>query len=570
MLDRQPNPHALPGARARSKMAGSGNAAKALGAHHGELSSLKSCFALFQHSLDRECLVAVGVPSAQALDRAQAQDTSSTQGSMRWLWVVAIAVIAFLFRLVPVLRGGGVFGIGNYYDDGVYYASAVGLVHGQLPYQDFLLLHPPGITLLLTPFAAMAQVIGDSYGFAFARLAWMLLGAVNAVLIWKILRPVGPVAALFGGFGYAVLYPAVYVEKSTLLEGPATTALLIVMVLLEPVAQAGSMPRSRAIAAGALLGLAITIKIWGVLTLLIVLGWLLFVRRARVALQVMIASAFSVTIICLPFFVGAPTAMWNQIVRDQFTRPRDTGVTILDRLQGLAALDIVDRSLPAAISVAAVAALLCAAALAWKYPEAQLAVLLMIVLGPFLLLTPLFFPQYPAVTAPAVAITVGAAIGRLTGLVRAGRMRVAIIVSFAGALLVYASGYATVTFNRPFPDHFKGFTTVTPGCVTADDQTALVLTDSLSRNLKRGCRFIADLGGHSHDFAAASGRDPTRTRNRAFQRFALEYLSSGSVTIFIRYRDGRGFNARTNAVVDRWPLLARWDKYEVRQPIELG
>jgi alpha-1,2-mannosyltransferase len=503
------------------------------------------------------------MPQPQTLDRDRL-------ANRQWLWALAVAAIALLFRLIPVLRDGGLFGVGNYYDDGVYYAAATGLVHGRLPYQDFLLLHPPGMTLLLTPFAAVAQLIGDSYGFAVARLAWMLLGAANAVLIWKILRPIGPVAALFGGLGYAVLYPAVYVEKSTLLEGPATTALLVAMVLLQPVAQASSMPRSRAFAAGALLGLAITIKIWGVLTLLIVLGWLLLVRRLRVALQVMIASAVSVTIICLPFFVAAPTAMWNQIVRDQFARPRLAGITILDRLQGWAGLDIVDRSLPAAITVAAVAVLLCAAALAWKYPEAQLAVLLMIVQGAFLLLTPLFFPQFPALTAPAVAITVGAAISRLTGLVRAGPMRIAVIGAFAGALLVYASGYALVTFNRPFPDHFKAFTASTPGCVTADDQTALVLTDSLSRNLKRGCRFIADLGGHSHDFAAASGRDTTRTRNRAFQRFALQYVSSGSVTILIRYRDGRGFHARTNAVVDQWPLLAHWDTYEVRQPIELG
>ena len=512
----------------------------------------------------------MGAPPARTLDRALTQGTGSTEGSLQWLWVVAIAVIAFLFRLVPVLRGGGMFGIGNYYDDGVYYASATGLVHGRLPYQDFLLLHPPGIMLLLTPFTTMAQVIGDSYGFAVARLAWMLLGAANAVLIWKILRSIGPVAALFGGLGYAVLYPAVYVEKSTLLEGPATTALLIAMVLLEPAARAGSMPRSRAFAAGALLGLAITIKIWGVVTLLIVAGWLLLVRRFRVALQVMIASAISVTIICLPFFVAAPGAMWNQIVRDQFARDRRTGVTIFDRFQGWAGLDIVDRSLPAAVTLAAVAALLGAAALAWKYREARLAVLLMLLQGAFLLMTPVFFPQFPAFSAPAVAITVGAAIDRLTALARAVPMRIAIIGSFTGALLIYTSGYATVTFNRPFPHHFKAFTTVTPGCVTADDQTALVLTDSLSRNLKRGCRFIADLGGHSHDFAATSGRDTTRTGNRAFQRFALEYISSGSVTILIRYRGGRGFHARTNAVIDQWPLLGRWDKYEVRQPIGLG
>ncbi|HET9303993.1 MAG TPA: glycosyltransferase 87 family protein [Propionibacteriaceae bacterium] len=502
----------------------------------------------------------MGISPAQANDRPLSQ---------HWIWAIAIAAIAFLIRLVPVLRGGGLFGIGNY-DDGVYYAAATALIHGLLPYQDFLFLHPPGSTLLLAPFGAVAQLIGDSYGFAVARLGWMLLGAANAVLIWRILRPIGGVAALFGGFGYAVLYPAAYAEKSTLLEGPATTALLIAMVLLEPVTHAGSLTRGRAFAAGALLGLATTIKIWGALTLLIVLGWLLLERRFRAALHVMIASAVSVTIICLPFFVAAPTAMWNQIVRDQFFRRRRVGITIFDRLQESAGLGLIERSLPGVVVVAAVTALLCAAALAWTYREARLAVLLLIVNGTFLLITPVWFLHFAAYTAAPLALTVGAAIDRLTVMVRAGPARLAIISAFAVALLVYTSGWATVSFNRRFPEQFKAFTASTPGCVTSDDQTTLVVTDSLSRNLKRGCRFIADLGGHSHDLSAASGRSVTRNRNQAFQRFALSYLRSGSVTILIRYRDGRGFNARTTAVLDQWPLLARSGGYQVRQPLELG
>ena len=44
------------------------------------------------------------------------------------------------------------YGLGNY-DDGVYYSAATALVHGQLPYRDFLLLQPPGIAVLLAPFA---------------------------------------------------------------------------------------------------------------------------------------------------------------------------------------------------------------------------------------------------------------------------------------------------------------------------------------------------------------------------------------------------------------------------------
>jgi len=134
----------------------------------------------------------VGIPQAQ-IDKPF--DKLSAHPNRHWLWAIALAAIAFAFRLIPVLRGGGLFGFGNY-DDGVYYAAATGLVHGRLPYLDFLLLHPPGMPLLLTPFALGAQLASDSYGFAAARLAWMLLGALNAVLIWRILRPIGLVAAL--------------------------------------------------------------------------------------------------------------------------------------------------------------------------------------------------------------------------------------------------------------------------------------------------------------------------------------------------------------------------------------
>ena len=148
----------------------------------------------------------------------------------------------------------------------------------------------------------------------------MLLGAANAVLIWKILRPIGLVAAVFGGFGYAVFYPAVYSDKSTLLESPATTALTDRHPAATATHPHDSLPQGTALIAGALLGLAMTIKIWGALTLLIVLGWLLLLRRYGVALRVLIASAATTTVICLPFFVAAPAAMWNQVVRNQLFR----------------------------------------------------------------------------------------------------------------------------------------------------------------------------------------------------------------------------------------------------------
>jgi alpha-1,2-mannosyltransferase len=502
----------------------------------------------------------VGIPGAQGV----APDRSPSRA---WLWAIAVAVAAFLFRLVPVLRGGGLVGMGNY-DDGVYYASATGLVHGLLPYRDFLLLHPPAMPLLLAPFALVAQLTSDSYGFAAARLGWMLLGAANAVLIWKILRPIGLVAAATGGFGYAVFQPAVYSDKSTLLEGPATTALLIAILLLQPLARSDSLPHGRALVAGALLGLSMTIKIWGVVTLLIVLGWLLLLRRYRVALRVLIASAVATTVICLPFFAAAPTAMWHQVVRDQLTRDA-RAVPTLDRLDRIVGLDIFSRSYPPAITVAAVVVLLGCAALAWSYREARLPVLLMLGQGLYLLIIPMWFPHFAGFTAAPVALTAGAAMGRLIALVRARPAEIAVGVVATAALFVYATGWAGVTYNRRLPDQFRALAIAGPGCITADDPTALVATDTLSRNLSRGCPLIADFGGHSHDMAAAAGAHVPRNDNQAFQRFALDHLRSGSVTILIRYSGGRGFNKQTTALLEQWPLLARSGRYQVRQPVAL-
>ena len=86
--------------------------------------------AQFHHSSRREWLMR-GHPPAQ---NYKPFDKLSAHPNWHWFWAIALAAIAFAFRLVPVLRGGGLFGLGNY-DDGVYYAAATGLVHGRLPYR---------------------------------------------------------------------------------------------------------------------------------------------------------------------------------------------------------------------------------------------------------------------------------------------------------------------------------------------------------------------------------------------------------------------------------------------------
>jgi hypothetical protein len=220
--------------------------------------------------------------------------------------------------------------------------------------------------------------------------------------------------------------------------------------------------------------------------------------------------------------------------------------------------------------VAAVAALLFCAALAWSYREARLPVLLTLAQGTFLLITPTWFPHFAGFTAAPVTLVIGAAIGRLIDLVRSRPAQIVVSLVLAGALVVYASGWATTTFGRRFPQQFRSIAATAPGCVTSDDATTLIMSNTLSRNLTHGCRFIADLGGHSHDMAAAAGLKISRNGNREFQHFALDYLGTGSVSILTRYSGGRGFSVGTTAVLDQWPLLASSGRYQVRQPVALG
>ncbi len=190
--------------------------------------------------------------------------------------IPAIAALALVCRLYPVLHGGGLKGLDGY-DDGVYYSAADAVLSGRVPYRDFVLLHPPGLIYLLTPFAAFGRVVGDPTGWATARVAMMLVGATSAVVVFLILRRFGWVAAVIGGLLYAVWPPAINGETSTLLE--CVPNLLLLLALLVLGSRRLAVRPAAQLAAGAALGLGMSIKIWGLVPLLVVVGWQLMFGR---------------------------------------------------------------------------------------------------------------------------------------------------------------------------------------------------------------------------------------------------------------------------------------------------
>ena len=192
-----------------------------------------------------------------------------------WLFglgLAAIFALAVAVRLARRVRGAGLYGLGNY-DDGVHFAAALGLVNGLLPYRDFLLLHPPGVVLALAPFAALSWLIGEPDAMAVARLSWMLLGGVNAVLCGLVLRPVSRVAGLVAALFYALSIGAVYVRAHHL-AGAAGHHRAAARSGDHPTAGIGrpaSAPGTTSLA-GLLLGLSPVLKIWGVVAVLVVVG----------------------------------------------------------------------------------------------------------------------------------------------------------------------------------------------------------------------------------------------------------------------------------------------------------
>jgi alpha-1,2-mannosyltransferase len=485
------------------------------------------------------------------------------------LAVVVIFTVAFVARLSPTLRGSGLFGI-NFYDDGVHYAAATGLMHGQLPYRDFLLLHPPGIVLALAPFAGLAYLVGDARGFALARLAFMALGGVNALLVSRFLRPVGTYAAWLGGLFYALFWPAIYSEHTVLLEGLANTCLLVALLLIVPVARDARPSTAKLLIAGAALGFAMTIKIWGIVPILVLFGWLVVRFDFRRALLFLAGAAALTTAVCLPFFVAAPATMWRMVVLDQIQR-NDSGLMFWERVNEIAGLTLYRP--PQALNLAVVLAslgLLAATIAAWSYRRTRTAVLLILSLGILMMTTPSWFVHYAALTAAVFAIAVGAGGQRLVDLPAIRRSTVARVVVgtlVMAALVVPSLPIAQAKIGDRFPGRTLGNAVASrPGCVTSDHPSPLILMNVMSRNLDRGCPLVVDLGGASYHLESPDRGVSSRRKNEVFQVYALDYLRTGDTMIIARFRRNFGLSSSSWKTVQSWPAVAKSGRYTLRAP----
>jgi alpha-1,2-mannosyltransferase len=488
-----------------------------------------------------------------------------------WLTVGGLGLVfcvALAARLIPLLRGGGLHAMGNY-DDGVHYAAAMGLVHGLLPYRDFLLLHPPGVPLLLAPFAWLAELVGEPDAMLVARLSWMVLGGINAVLCGLVLLPLGRLAAVLTGLMYAVYFGAVYVEHTVLLEPPATTVLLLALLITRAVGSGDGIGTAHYIVAGLLLGLSPTLKIWGVLAVLVVAGGLAWRRGLRRGLTVLVSAVASCTVICLPFFLTAPRAMWLMVVVDQVGRRRG-GLVPVKRIDDILGLSLWTGEPRLHVgTVLMVGALLASVVICLLEPALRLIAALFISHALLVAATPMWFLHYAGVIAAPLVLVLGGGLAVALQKVATLRSWLRPVVASLAALAVLLSALPLTQHRqgRSFPGRAAAaIVAALPGCVVTDYPMTLIQMDMLRRNLERGCRFEVDLGGASYHLQAGEDKEKPRARNEIWQAYALEYLRTGDAAVIARFSSGVGFSRKTAKVISSWPVLGRAGRYVIREP----
>ncbi|GAA3602865.1 hypothetical protein [Microlunatus ginsengisoli] len=483
---------------------------------------------------------------------------------------VVVFIVALANRLLPVLRGAGLSGVLGY-DDGVYYAGAVGLVHGRLPYRDFLLLHPPGALLALTPMATMGRWAGETTGWEASRLVWMLMGCVTSLVVVGILLPLGRLAAALAGLVYAVFPGAVLVERTTLLEGLTNLCLAVALALLIGEFASTSPewePTRRGrwlvpLAAGALLGFAAAVKIWGIVPLAVLCVFAVVGLGARYGGAMALGALGAITAVCLPFFLAAPAEMWRMVVLDQFGR--DQALDVVQRTMQIVSMSrLAGGSAAFLVAIGALIGLIVCCVIAWKAKPYRVVVPLLASMVGLLLISPIFFPHYLGALAVPIALLTGVLTGVLTASPRCVRWRIAVAVAGCTALALDAVALSRIRSGESVPVQLTEAVQPAPGCITSDDPNNLLALGVVGRNVTRGCVLVVDLGGYSHDLSR--GTSLSRGRNTAWQQVALQYLGSGHYALATRFSLGHGFSAYTAAEIASWPLRLQVEDYELRQP----
>ena len=229
------------------------------------------------------------------------------------LVIIGMTLLALAVRLYYFTRPGYLLGVTEY-DDGSYFGSAVRLVHGVLPYRDFVFVQPPGITILMTPVALLSKVTGTDVGLAVARILTMLAGAAGTALAGLLVRHRGALAALIAT-GIVAVYADSVASSHTLLVEPWVVLFCLIGAVAVFDGDTFTSSRRRLVWGGVAFGFAGLIEAWAIVPVLILL--VLMIRTGRRTLTWLAGVAAGFLIPVAPFAALAPRNFFHGVITAQ-------------------------------------------------------------------------------------------------------------------------------------------------------------------------------------------------------------------------------------------------------------
>jgi hypothetical protein len=249
--------------------------------------------------------------------------------------IAAATALALGLRLLQIGSPGHLLGITGY-DDGVYLGAALRLVHGVLPYRNFVLVQPPGVVLAMTPVAALAKWTGTQLAMAVARILTACAGAAAVPLAGRLVRHRG-LLVLVITCGLLAVFPDAVAASVTVLQEPW----LVLCCLAGAVAVFDgdhlTSSQKRLVWGGVAFGLAGAVKVWAVFPVIVIA--VLLARRPRQAAGYLAGAAAGFLVPVLPFAALSPRIFVRGVIVAQLVRGDDARIPVWTRLASLTGVD---------------------------------------------------------------------------------------------------------------------------------------------------------------------------------------------------------------------------------------
>jgi hypothetical protein len=243
------------------------------------------------------------------------------------VWVVAAAFFASQVLFPQTLSN---------YDSGVYSAAAIHLVHGVIPYRDFVFVQPPGVLYVLAPAALVGIHWGTAATFTLFRLEMCLFSAFNVSIVYLLIRPASRRLAWVAALIMTLAPVMLFVESAVKLEPPLLTVVLLATWCLRNL-EDKRLTNQRALRViGIFYGCGLAVKYWAIVPLFATLIMLVPRYHWRV-LELIKSASLTFLLLISPFLLFDGANFLHETVWSQLQRTGSTGwqVSIWDRLEYL-------------------------------------------------------------------------------------------------------------------------------------------------------------------------------------------------------------------------------------------